>query len=55
MRLQATNPFTHQGRAFAPGDIVQVSASAGKWLIEQGVAVELAEPPKTDKPEKNKG
>lgn len=54
MRLKATKPFTHQDRAFAPGDIVQASSAAGKWLIAQGVAEELVEPPKTEKPEKHK-
>lgn len=54
MRLKATKPFTHQDRTFAPGDIVQASSSAGKWLIEQGVAEEIAESPKPEKAEKNK-
>ena len=54
MKLRATHPFTHESRQFQPGDIVQASASAGKWLIGQGVAEEIAEPPKADKPDKNK-
>lgn len=48
MKLRATQPFTHESRAFQPGDIVQASSSAGKWLIAQGVAVET----QADKPEK---
>lgn len=54
MHIKAIKPFAHESRAFQPGDTAQTSASAGKWLIAQGVAEEIAEPTKTDKPDKNK-
>lgn len=54
MKLRATQPFTHESRQFQPGDIVQASSAAGKWLIAQGVAEEIAEQPKAEKSEKHK-
>ena len=46
MKIRAIKPFTHTGRSFAVGDVVDASNAAGKWLIAQGVAVEVKE----DKP-----
>nr|DAG02296.1 MAG TPA: hypothetical protein [Myoviridae sp. ctRci5] len=42
MKIRAIKPFTHTDRSFAVGDVVDASNAAGKWLIEQGVAVEVA-------------
>lgn len=54
MQIRAVKPFTHQDRAFSPGDVAQASASAGKWLIAQGVAEEVQpeRPEKVEKPDK---
>lgn len=54
MHIKAIKPFAHESRAFQPGDTAQTSASAGKWLIAQGVAVEIQaeKPQKPAKPEK---
>ena len=41
MKIRAIKPFTHGDRSFAVGDEVDASLAAGKWLIEQGVAVEV--------------
>ena len=41
MKIRAIKPFTHSDRSFAVGDVVDASNAAGKWLIEQGVAVEV--------------
>lgn len=46
MKIRAIKPFTHTDRSFAVGDEVDASLAAGKWLIGQGVAVEVKE----DKP-----
>lgn len=46
MKIRAIKLFTHTDRSFAVGDEVDASNAAGKWLIEQGVAVEVKE----DKP-----
>lgn len=39
-RIQATAPFTHEGRVYKEGEQLTVSDSAAKWLIAQGVAIE---------------
>lgn len=41
MKIRAIKPFTHSDRSFAVGDEVDASLAAGKWLIGQGVAVEV--------------
>ncbi len=41
MKIRAIKPFAHGDRSFAVGDEVDASLAAGKWLIEQGVAVEV--------------
>lgn len=41
MKIRAIKPFTHSDRSFAVGDVVDASNAAGKWLIAQGVAVEV--------------
>ena len=41
MKIRAIKPFAHGDRSFAVGDEVDASNAAGKWLIEQGVAVEV--------------
>jgi hypothetical protein len=43
MKIRAIKPFTHSDRSFAVGDVVDASNAAGKWLIAQGVAVEVGE------------
>lgn len=43
MKIRAIKPFAHGDRSFAVGDEVDASNAAGKWLIEQGVAVEVNE------------
>ncbi|WP_392406446.1 hypothetical protein ACF3OJ_03350 [Cardiobacterium hominis] len=50
MKIRAIKPFAHGDRSFAVGDEVDASLAAGKWLIEQGVAVEIVHEAKEGKP-----
>ena len=37
-RLILNCPHTHAGRAFVPGDLLDVDLTTADWLIGQGVA-----------------
>jgi len=43
-RLILNCPHTHAGRAFVPGDLLDVDLTTAEWLIGQGVASPEPEP-----------
>jgi len=41
MRIELLKPHTHVGKAFQPGDMLDLDADLADWLIREGVAKEI--------------
>ncbi|TCS69768.1 hypothetical protein EDC61_11969 [Sulfuritortus calidifontis] len=38
MKIELTQPHTHAGQPYLPGEVLDLPEDAARWLIEAGVA-----------------